>query len=59
MGGLLFKIMNLRAYAKAKQAYDDGQKEQDLDKRPKGPLIDLVRSVAWQINKARFKGEQT
>lgn len=54
---MLFKIMNLRAYAKAKAAYDEGQKETDLDKRPKGPLIDLVRQTAWQINKARFKGE--
>jgi hypothetical protein len=54
VGGLIFKIIDFRAYAKAKHAYEEGQKETDLNRRPQGPLIDIVRDIDWELNKERL-----
>lgn len=52
--GLIFKILSLRSYAKAKQMFDEGLKETDVSKRPSGPQFDLVRDIYWDLQKARL-----
>ena len=58
IGGLLFKIIGLRSYKKAKEQFDEGQKEPDLTKRPSGPLFDKVREIEWELNKEKLKRKQ-
>lgn len=55
----LFKIIEMRAYEKAKQAFDEGQKEPDVQKRPSGPLIDKVRGIFWELNQEKLKAKGT
>mgnify|MGYP003396183637 CR=1 FL=1 len=52
---MLFRIMDLRAYAKAKEVYDEGQKETDVNKRPKGDLIDRVSSMTFELAKEEIE----
>jgi len=52
---LIWKIIDLRAYTAAKHSYEEGQKERDISKRPKGAGIDRVRDIAWELNKRKFE----
>jgi hypothetical protein len=52
--GLLFKIIDLRAYAKAYQIFRQGEKESDITKRPTGPHIDLVEGFEVELQKERL-----
>lgn len=54
IGGLIFKIIDLRSYFKAKRLYEEGQKEPDISKRPTNPTIDLVRDIAWELAKDKL-----
>ncbi len=54
VNGRLFRILTLRNYNRAKQQYESGQKEEDVAKKPKGPLIELVKDIQWEINKEVF-----
>ena len=42
-------------YARSKQAYDEGQKETDMSKRPTGGLIELVQEFEFAIAKERIE----
>jgi len=52
---LIFKIIQLRTYARAKEQYDQGLQEQDLSKRPRGPMIDVVREITFEIAKEEIR----
>lgn len=45
----------MRAYARSKQIYEEGLKEPDITKRPRGFNIDKVRDVSWEIAKERLQ----
>jgi hypothetical protein len=49
VGGLLFKIIDLRSYARAKKTFEEGQKESDISKRPSGPDIDRVTDIVGEL----------
>lgn len=55
--GLLFKIIDFRAYAEAKRLYEQGQKETDLERRPSGPLIDRVRDIFWELSREKLESQ--
>jgi len=46
--------MDLRSYAEAYTAYKEGQQIQDVTKRPKGPSIERVQDVVWELEKERL-----
>ena len=50
MGFLLFKIMDFRAYARAKETYDSTP----MDKRPKNSVIDKVSEITMGIARERI-----
>lgn len=47
---LLFKIMDLRAYAHAKEIYDTTP----MDQRPKNSVMDVVGSIKIELVKERI-----
>lgn len=47
---LVFDVMELRAFARAKQTVDDAKKAEDI---PKTPMIDWVMDVKKEIIKQR------
>lgn len=49
-GFLLFKIMDLRAYAKAKETYDSTP----MEKRPRNPLMEKVSEITMLIARERI-----
>lgn len=51
VGGLLFTIIELRNYAKAKEIYDTTP----MEKRPKSATIDLVGEIKAGIAKERIQ----
>jgi hypothetical protein len=51
---MLFKIMDLRAYARAKEVYDRSLKEPDMNKRPTGPMIERVRSMEFELAREKI-----
>lgn len=53
-GGLLFKIMDLRAYARAKDVYDTTP----MEKRPKNATIEKVSEITMEIAKERIAAYQ-
>jgi hypothetical protein len=50
IGGLLFTIIELRAYARAKETYESTP----MDKRPKNKMIDMVGSIKVAIQKKKI-----
>lgn len=56
--GLLFKIIELRNYAKAKTEYEEGLKESDLSKRPSGPLIEKVQENVFDIAREKIEAKR-
>jgi hypothetical protein len=54
VGGLIFKILDLRAYSKAKEIYDTTP----MDKRPKSKLIDKVSEITMELAKERIAQAQ-
>ena len=49
-----FDIMALRAYAAAKEALDNAQKESDV---PKTPMVEMVWEVVAELVRRRKEGE--
>jgi hypothetical protein len=56
--GLVFKIIGLRAYARAKGEYEAGLKEKDLSRRPTGPLIDEVQTNVFAIARKKMEAKK-
>lgn len=52
---MIFKIIQLRGYARAKEQYDQGQLESDFSKRPRGQMIDVVRDITFEIAKEEIQ----
>ena len=50
VGGLLFQIIDLRSYAKAKEVYDSTP----MDKRPKSKAIDRVSEITMGIAREKI-----
>jgi hypothetical protein len=50
VGGLLFRIMDLRAYAEAKRIYDSTP----MDKRPKTKILDMVSEIKASFVRERI-----
>lgn len=48
VGGLIFKIIELRAYASAKQQYDSAP---SADKRPTGGIYDRVSETVFALKR--------
>lgn len=55
VGGLIFKIIDLRAYAQAKDTYDSTP----MDKRPRTLLMSLVSEITMSIAKEEIAKRQT
>lgn len=51
---MIFRIIDLRAYAKAKQIYDTTE----MEKRPKGHLMDIVSEITMGLAKKRIEQAQ-
>jgi len=51
VGFLLFKILDFRAYARAKEVYDSTS----MDKRPKNPVMDKVSEITMGLAKERIE----
>lgn len=54
-GGLIFKIIEFRAYQAAYESYKEGQKLTDASQRPTGPTIDLVRENTFLLAEEEIK----
>jgi len=55
---VIFKIMDLRAYARAKETYEHSLKtETDPMKRPSNPVIDKVRSMTFELAKEKIQAK--
>jgi len=51
VGGLLFRIMDLRTYARAKDVYDSTP----MEKRPKSRLMDKVAEIKFGFARERME----
>lgn len=55
---MLFKIMDLRAYARAKETYEQSVKnETDPMKRPTNAVIDKVRGITFELAKEKIQAK--
>ena len=51
VGGLIFKILDIRSYLKAKQIYDSTS----MNERPKTPAMDKVSEITMGLARERIE----
>ena len=55
VGFMLFKILDLRAYWRAKKAYEEDLHVPEMSKRRNSPLIEEVRARTYQLVKEKIE----